>query len=850
MIHNEETLQEKLLGTLNEKQREAVLTDSKRTLVLAGAGSGKTKTLIQRILFLIFDQGVPPENILAITFTKNAANEMIDRLLFFADKTGKYKIDIEDKRKTDDQKRIIRNQYIRHHKWISGIQIKTFHAYCYSLLKHHGAAVFDNKFKLLLGKNKYSSTSDISENPDMPKQIIYRVLREISSDADILLKIKQYVLDYYVNNETNIKKRNNYQDDLKYITLNGTKVRSKSERLIADWLYRHGIEFEYEKTINLADFSFSPDFYLPEADLYIEHVSDLSHPLKDKEIQFEKAGKKFVKTHESQTHNIYEFFSILESKISCEFTRKLEAPSLLEFEEEFKTIQNSLNIFIEQGLLRAIDMIKVEALNFQEVVEKGIQSKHRRIKEFYEILELVYYSYNRYCTEYSYLDFNDLIIKALDLLEKDTQIHKSIQNKVNYILVDEFQDVNNLQVELIKRLITEDTNLFCVGDDWQSIYGFRGSEVDYIINFHKHFDNAKIIKLDINYRSNDTIVKASSYLIEHNKNIVQKKIKAFNNKGSKISLYLAQAEELDGVHRIYDKILQLSKNGYSKEDILLLYRRSSIYREKYANYLKSIKHRFTRKTIHAAKGLEARIVFIVGLTGGMYGFPFMMESDLIFQVIKRVQPDLLREEERRLFYVALTRAKEQLFLISELGLESDFIKEIKDDYFDRDNFMSLSFSNEILICNNCGFEMQSNFNFCPICGKSFTNKNYEISESTDIVKETELDYKKEQKEILSKIIQYNDENIRYALECMQSLDHEAGRTFLANILTGSKQIIEKNPQIEDSEYFGLFKNYDKNQMIRFIDKLINNGYLVKDEGNNRLNLPLIKITEKGKEFLE
>ncbi len=86
-----------------------------------------------------------------------------------------------------------------------------------------------------------------------------------------------------------------------YTSLNGTKVRSKSEQFIADWLYRHNVPFEYEPLLQVADFPFRPDFYIPAANLYIEHVSDKSFPIDDKENQFNKGGIMYVKTHEEDT---------------------------------------------------------------------------------------------------------------------------------------------------------------------------------------------------------------------------------------------------------------------------------------------------------------------------------------------------------------------------------------------------------------------------------------------------------------------------------------------------------------------------------------------------------------------
>jgi len=171
-----------LLADLNEKQLEAVLNEQKRILVLAGAGSGKTKTLIQKILYLLFVKNVPPSKILAITFTKNAATEMLDRLLTIADKTGGFKEVLEDKSRTKQEIDIKRKEYLKNYKWISGLTVKTFHAFCYSMLKDRGGEVFDNKFKLLLSKIWHISEDTNSENRETASQILFRVIREECSD--------------------------------------------------------------------------------------------------------------------------------------------------------------------------------------------------------------------------------------------------------------------------------------------------------------------------------------------------------------------------------------------------------------------------------------------------------------------------------------------------------------------------------------------------------------------------------------------------------------------------------------------------------------------------------------------
>ena len=191
--------------------------------------------------------------------------------------------------------------------------------------------------------------------------------------------------------------------------------------------------------------------------------------------------------------------------------------------------------------------------------------------------------------------------RTIHLLKNDIQVRNAFQDKFRHILVDEFQDVNTLQVRLLKYLLTKSNQLFCVGDDWQSIYGWRGAEVDYIVNFKKYFENPEIIKLNINYRSNNTIVLASNEVIKNNKYKIDKEISSINKEGRKIYLYCAQKEEEDGVETVVKKIKQFLQNGYSKEDILVLYRRTRAI-ESYKDKLRGLAR---LKTIHSAKGLEA-----------------------------------------------------------------------------------------------------------------------------------------------------------------------------------------------------------------------------------------------------
>ena len=282
-------------------------------------------------------------------------------------------------------------------------------------------------------------------------------------------------------------------------------------------------------------------------------------------------------------------------------------------------------------------------------------------------------------------------------------------------MVDEFQDVNSLQVKLLDLLLKPETQLFCVGDDWQSIYGFRGSNVDYIVNFESHYKGSEVHKLNINYRSNQTIVGASNEVIKNNKNQISKEVSAIKQAPSKIQIYRAKRLDLDGVEFMVEKVRELYTKGYNKEDILVLYRRSKMF-DPYFQGLKNEKLFVSCKTIHASKGLEAKAVFIIGLTEGNGGFPDIWLDDAIFRVVKDVKYDMLLEEERRLFYVAITRAKDELFLITELGNESPFVDEIPQTFYAKNQTEFKNVINPVRICTNCNAQLINEKNFCGSCG--------------------------------------------------------------------------------------------------------------------------------------
>lgn len=713
-VNHSETIYMDLSG-LNDQQQYAVISEDKRLLVLAGAGSGKTKTLLQKIIYLIEEKGISPSNILAITFTKNAINEILDRLIISADDSGEYEKKLFDKRKSFTDKDKERYLQQKKYKWIDALTVKTFHGLCYSILRNHGVNEFDNKFKIILNEKRNQEDELVKRAAsETIFQVVHKLLIAECDNTEYLVKLKRYILDYVID-KIHLKQKDAtfFPKDGKYFTtLDGTKVRSKSEQFIADWFYRRSITFQYEPDLNVIDFPFHPDFYIPDANLYIEHVSDKSYSTKNKEEQFKKGNLLLVKTFESMTKDSALFNRTLDKIVKNRLSENYQEVSL-NFKEEFNTYHKDVNSFVKQ-ILRIMDMIKVENMNVDTVLARSQKDQHERVRNFFELAIPIIKNYVQYCIDKSYLDYNDLILRSNSLFQNHKDIANRYRSKFQYILIDEFQDVNNLQVELIKRFLTKNTQLFCVGDDWQSIYGFRGSNVRYIVEFEKHFKNAKTVKLSLNYRSVENIVSASNEVIKQNKLKVDKNVQASKKSEHKIIIHSGNTEE-ENLQFCSDKVKELLKEGVGSDEILFLYRRNHMF-EPYSLKFKKEKIRVEGKTIHASKGLESKVVFIIGLTDGKGGFPDIWLEDRIFQIIKKTNYDLLMEEERRLFYVALTRARDKLFLITQKGNESSFLKEIPGAYTDRITNGIEQTDNNVILCDSCHSQLEKIHIYCPYCG--------------------------------------------------------------------------------------------------------------------------------------
>ena len=254
----------------------------------------------------------------------------------------------------------------------------------------------------------------------------------------------------------------------------------------------------------------------------------------------------------------------------------------------------------QKRIVKAILKGQNISFNGVKLTERDIVSIISKIKEEIKTLDEysvmnkqiieVYDKYNRALLESNAMDFSDILLNTYKLLQKP-EILEKVQNKYKYIMIDEYQDTNNLQYKIIDLIARKSSNLCVVGDENQSIYGFRGANILNILNFETNYNNAKIVKLEENYRSTTTILDAANELIKNNKSSKDKKLWTQNGKGDLIKVLVCDNGR-DEVSRIIEFIRENHQNGVPYRDMTILYRtnaQSRIFEEGLLRY--SIPHK-------------------------------------------------------------------------------------------------------------------------------------------------------------------------------------------------------------------------------------------------------------------
>lgn len=633
---------------LTVKQRQSIIVDEHRNLVIAGAGTGKTSTVVGKVGFLIKSMRAKPKEILAIAYNRDAAKELKDR--------------IKEKTKVD-------------------VDVGTFHSIGKSILHHAGQASRPHKF-----------VDQDHKLHDFLNQILQRCLQ---SD-DLTDLYFEYFKKYEFKNIDEIKdfkterQYANWLKSNRLITLNNETVKSHGELLIANFLFTNGVEYKYEdhyssEKLTAEDKNYRPDFYLPKYHIYLEYfgIDEQGNTAEyiPKDQYREEMEWKFETHKRGNTKLIDLYFyqkrrgvllQVLEEQLNSHEVKFFPIPK----SELFKVINNTGK---DTRFLKLVQQFLAHYKERQNSIDLNNLIKRSRGEDrellFLKIFETLLNAYQAELTRDKSIDFGDMISVSAKLISQ-----KKYYSKYKYIIIDEFQDISDGRYDLILQLLRQNkkTKLFCVGDDWQAIYRFAGSDHKIMTNFRSLFGKATILKLDQTFRYNDKIASVSGNFISRNPSQIRKKLKTLSSRSTpQIFVHWHDNSTLDAV-KLSLKIIQQDYN-ITTESLLILSRYND--NQFTGRELKEIKDHWnggniTQKSVHSSKGLEADFVLVSDLKADYRGFPSQIEDDPILNLVLSAEDKFEDSEERRLLYVALTRAKHQTHLISDSTCPSSFAEEL------------------------------------------------------------------------------------------------------------------------------------------------------------------------------
>jgi len=641
---------------LTDRQREACVIDEDSNLVLAGAGTGKTSTMVGRAAYLIESGRAADTDILMLAFGKKAAEEMRERV----------------------GERIPG----------SAVQAATFHS---------------------LGKNIIASVegaqpriNPLAEDERLFAKTVDDWFQALLGDPAYRAKAVKYFARhlYPEKNCFDFKSEGEYFDYIRaneIRSLKGEQVKSYEECLIANWLFCMGVEYQYEATYSAADTrtadfrAYLPDFYLPEHDVYIEHFGidrdSNTAPYVDRQdyhdgIQWKRA------LHQANQTTLLETYSYeqQEGRLLESLEQKLEElgirPDPLPDQAVLETIRevgviSRFSTLLSQ--LAAAYKASNETLDALRVRASRCESP-AQFEAAMDLLAPIVDHYEELLGSTQTIDFNDMIGKAIAYVESGQFVPPW-----RFLLVDEFQDISRPRARLIKALRdkAKDCSIFCVGDDWQAIYRFTGSDVSLTTGFVEEFGPMKTTALDKTFRFNNQISEVASEFVMRNPAQVRKTITTHEQVSEPaVSLLRRRKQKKDDFSDIHEVLTALAVRAQPGSTVYLLAR--FWFQLPDRAQLRRIQNRFPHLEIttlgfHSSKGKEADYVVITGLDVGPYGFPSTKTSHPLLEALLPLAEPYDHAEERRLFYVALTRARHRAYLICDMASASPFVTELLDD---------------------------------------------------------------------------------------------------------------------------------------------------------------------------
>lgn len=648
-INDELNKHQALLGSLNDSQKRAVIVDDDTNIVLAGAGSGKTKTMVTRAKYLVETGKYAPKEILMLAYGRDAKKEMEERLGSMVS---------------------------------APVDVMTFHGFGKAILEKHS--------------NEKKIPDDLATDEKKLLRFVEDELQRLLKGSPEYFKLatdyfQQYFFPY--RNPFDFESKGEYYQYLKaneIRALNTNSVKSFEEVLIANFLYINQVNFVYEPkyTNNIEQVGFTsyrPDFYLCDYDIYIEHFGvnekleapAYMNPVKYRQDIFKKRRllRDINKTELIETYSFEQGKGVLLS----ELRRKLERAGVVltpmspdryfEQLEKFGAISKLgklLHSAMSTSRTMGHDKTDIPKLVKNEADRPSVQA----LIDLYTPIEA---AYEALLEDNETIDFDSMINEAARIVEEYGHFlpYKTI-------LVDEYQDISPPRARLLKALMNDGKkpNLFVVGDDWQGIYRFSGADLSYTYQFFQKFGDGTRVDLDETYRFNDSISQIATKFVTANTAQITKSIKAREVDEPRVHLVRTTANEQQA--QIQAVIEWLSKNA-SDGSILLLNR----YRFKKPGYLKSVQSfarnlgfSLTFQSVHGSKGREADYVILMDVCSGKNGFPVEKLDHPFIDLMLPERDKYPFAEERRLFYVALTRAREHSFVLSLEESQSSFVKDL------------------------------------------------------------------------------------------------------------------------------------------------------------------------------
>ncbi len=666
---------------LTEEQARSVIIMEDRNLLVAAAGSGKTSTIVAKAAYAIEAGYCKPNEILILSFNKDVRDQIILRLKrklpAMSDPTA---ISVETFHSfgLEQIKRL--GKFGRLAAWASDAKSETAHIH--RLMESLSTQKHDFALDLALFCSIWSKSEE-NEKDEI----------KIASGKESFEEAFQLLLDRKLPEGTVPI----------HETLAHGPMRSLQELKICNWLTLMGVVFKYEEPFEECPLpsnwtsGYRPDFFYPQIGCWHEHfginkfgkapqysASNRNPARKAYEVEVEEKRSFLDKSGADWFETTSADFDTDEwwKKLEWELKKRGLEPEFIGWEQfqEFSQNSGTSTREIASLIVSCLHHAKSNRLSREHIEEVLSDDQDARANAFLKVFLPVFDAYESWLSDNNWIDFEDMISHAADSFRCG-----KLHHKYRLILVDELQDVSNSRAELISSVLAQspDVRFFAVGDDWQSIYRFAGADISAMTQFSERFGFTATTYLTKTFRNNQSIADVASKFVMRNEAQLKKKIwsKVPRRIGSiEIAFHLGNPMPL-----LRNKLAQLAKQAKNRGklgEVLILGRYKHSIPKELELVIQEFKEELQIKklTIHKAKGLEADVVFLLGATNRKgHDFPSSIQDDPIVSLFMTSVDAMPWAEERRLLYVALTRAKHKVYVVTPQGEASSFVSELLDD---------------------------------------------------------------------------------------------------------------------------------------------------------------------------